>query len=42
MCTLAVTGSAVIAGLDGLLEQMQAARPEFGEEIPQPRNPVRA
>ena len=33
MCTEAVTGSAAIAGLHGLLEALQAVWPELGEEV---------
>src|SRR6516162_7959002 len=41
MWTAAVTGSVVIAGLDGLLEPPQAVGPEFGQEIPHGRQAFR-
>src|SRR6516165_12733752 len=42
MWTVAVTGSAVIGGLHGVLEALQVPGPELGEEVPQPVEPLGA
>src|SRR6516162_10563489 len=42
MCTVATTGSVAIAGLYGFLEPLQAVGPELVEEVPQPREALRA
>src|SRR5215472_5493190 len=42
MCTVAMTGSAAIAGLYGFLQPLQAVGPELIEEIPQSREAFRA
>src|SRR5262245_29188094 len=42
MWTEAVTGSAVIGGLHGVLEALQVLGPELGQEVPHRIEPVRA